>query len=631
MKEKIGRFGKFLSGMVMPNIGAFIAWGFLTALFIEAGWFPNPDLAGIVTPMLNYLLPILIAGQGGYMVAGDRGRVIAAIAVVGCICGSDYTMLMGAMAMGPLAGLVIRTFDRKVEGHIPAGFEMLVHNFSIGILGLILAVLGYYIIGPLMTIILTVLTAGVDILVTHGLLPLVAVFVEPAKVLFLNNAINHGIFSPIGASQAAETGRSIMYMLEANPGPGLGVLLAYWFCSKDKQTRQSAPGAVIIHLLGGIHEIYFPYILMNPVIIVAPILGNICAIFFYTLTGAGLSGPASPGSIIAYMAMAPRDSILFVLLGVVIAAGVSFAGSAVILRFSTGKNLSEAQEQMQEMKAEARGIATAATQSTGPADPSKVHKIVFACDAGMGSSAMGATRFRNRIHSANPGLIVTNTSVDNIPADADIVVCQRVLADRARACAPNATLITIGNFLADPHLDNLFATLTSVAGEDVEPVVSATTPATKSAMNGVLRREGIRLGCTAADKYEAIQAAGNLLAQLGYVDESYTEAMIEREDLVTTYMGMGVAIPHGTSQKKGTVKKSGIVLLQYPQGVDFDDEKAYLVFGIAGVGDEHLDLLANVCNLLEDEDALEQLKTTGDLDKVRRHHRYHRQRREERQ
>ena len=616
MKEKIGRFGKFLSGMVMPNIGAFIAWGFLTALFIEAGWFPNPDLAGIVTPMLNYLLPILIAGQGGYMVAGDRGRVIAAIAVVGCICGSDYTMLMGAMAMGPLAGLVIRTFDRKVEGHIPAGFEMLVHNFSIGILGLILAVLGYYIIGPLMTIILTVLTAGVDILVTHGLLPLVAVFVEPAKVLFLNNAINHGIFSPIGASQAAETGRSIMYMLEANPGPGLGVLLAYWFCSKDKQTRQSAPGAVIIHLLGGIHEIYFPYILMNPVIIVAPILGNICAIFFYTLTGAGLSGPASPGSIIAYMAMAPRDSILFVLLGVVIAAGVSFAGSAVILRFSTGKNLSEAQEQMQEMKAEARGIATAATQSTGPADPSKVQKIVFACDAGMGSSAMGATRFRNRIHSANPGLIVTNTSVDNIPADADIVVCQRVLADRARACAPNATLITIGNFLADPHLDNLFATLTSVAGEDVEPVVSATTPATKSAMNGVLRREGIRLGCTAADKYEAIQAAGNLLAQLGYVDESYTEAMIEREDLVTTYMGMGVAIPHGTSQKKGTVKKSGIVLLQYPQGVDFDDEKAYLVFGIAGVGDEHLDLLANVCNLLEDEDALEQLKTTGDLDLV---------------
>ena len=225
--------------------------------------------------MLTYLLPILIAGQGGKMIAGDRGRVIAAIAVVGCICGSDYTMLMGAMVMGPLAGWVIKQFDKKVEGHIPAGFEMLINNFSIGILGMLLAILGYYVIGPFMTAILTVLTAGVDFLVAHSLLPLVSIFIEPAKVLFLNNAINHGIFSPIGASQAAETGRSIMYMLEANPGPGLGVLLAYCFFCKDDTTRQSAPGAVIIHLLGGIHEIYFPYILMNPVIIIAPHRGQL--------------------------------------------------------------------------------------------------------------------------------------------------------------------------------------------------------------------------------------------------------------------------------------------------------------------------------------------------------------------
>ena len=229
MKNAVSRFGKFLSGMVMPNIGAFIAWGFLTALFIEVGWFPNEKLASMVSPMLTYLLPILIAGQGGKMIAGDRGRVIAAIAVVGCICGSDYTMLMGAMVMGPLAGWVIKQFDKKVEGHIPAGFEMLVNNFSVGILGMLLAILGYYVIGPFMTAILTVLTAGVDFLVAHSLLPLVSIFIEPAKVLFLNNAINHGIFSPIGASQAAETGRSIMYMLEANPGPGLGVLLAYCF------------------------------------------------------------------------------------------------------------------------------------------------------------------------------------------------------------------------------------------------------------------------------------------------------------------------------------------------------------------------------------------------------------------
>lgn len=609
MKNKISRFGKFLSGMVMPNIGAFIAWGFLTALFIEKGWVPNADLASIVSPMLTYLLPILIAGQGGYMVAGDRGRVIGTIAVVGCICGSSYTMLMGAMVMGPAAGWVIKQFDRAVDGRIPAGFEMLVNNFSVGILGLILTILGYYVIGPFMTLILTVLSAGVGFLISHSLLPLVSIFVEPAKVLFLNNAINHGIFSPIGASQAAETGRSIMYMLEANPGPGLGVLLAYCLFCKDTTTRQSAPGAVIIHLFGGIHEIYFPYILMNPVVIIAPIVGNMAAILFYTMTGAGLSGVASPGSIIAYMAMAPRDSILTVLLGVVIAAAVSFVIASPIVRMSTAKNLDEATNQMKQMKAQAKGTAIDGAAPSGP-----VRKIVFSCDAGMGSSAMGATRFRNRIHDARPDLTVTNTSVDAIPADADIVVCQQVLADRARACAPNATLVTIGNFLSDPNLDSLYASLTQADAAQAASKTEAAASAPSGAMDGVLVRDGIRVGLPSVDKETAIRAAGALLAELGCVDADYADAMVEREKLITTYMGMGVAIPHGTSEKKGTVKKSGVVVMQYPDGVDFGDEKAYLIFGIAGIGDAHLDLLGKICTILEDEDVLDAMKTTNDVD-----------------
>ena len=609
MKNKISRFGKFLSGMVMPNIGAFIAWGFLTALFIEKGWVPNADLASIVSPMLTYLLPILIAGQGGYMVAGDRGRVIGTIAVVGCICGSSYTMLMGAMVMGPAAGWVIKQFDRAVDGRIPAGFEMLVNNFSVGILGLILTILGYYVIGPFMTLILTVLSAGVGFLISHSLLPLVSIFVEPAKVLFLNNAINHGIFSPIGASQAAETGRSIMYMLEANPGPGLGVLLAYCLFCKDTTTRQSAPGAVIIHLFGGIHEIYFPYILMNPAVIIAPIVGNMAAILFYTMTGAGLSGVASPGSIIAYMAMAPRDSILTVLLGVVIAAAVSFVIASPIVRMSTAKNLDEATNQMKQMKAQAKGTAIDGAAPSGP-----VRKIVFSCDAGMGSSAMGATRFRNRIHDARPDLTITNTSVDAIPADADIVVCQQVLADRARACAPNATLVTIGNFLSDPNLDSLYASLTQAGAAQAASKTEAAASAPSGAMDGVLVRDGIRVGLPSVDKETAIRAAGALLAELGCVDADYADAMVEREKLITTYMGMGVAIPHGTSEKKGTVKKSGVVVMQYPDGVDFGDEKAYLIFGIAGVGDAHLDLLGKICTILEDEDVLDAMKTTNDVD-----------------
>lgn len=600
MKNSIQKFGKFLSAMVMPNIGAFIAWGFITALFIEAGWIPNERLATLVDPMLKYLIPTLIAFQGGRMVGGDRGGVMGAVATLGVIAGSEQTMLIGAMAMGPFAGLVIKKFDKAVEGKIPAGFEMLVNNFSVGIFGMILAIIGYYLIGPVMATILAILTAGVEILVTNKLLPFVAIFVEPAKVLFLNNAINHGIFTPIGIEQAAETGKSIMYMLEANPGPGLGVLLAYWVFSKDKVTKSSAPGAVIIHFFGGIHEIYFPYVLMNPVIIIAPIVASIVTIFYYSIMGAGLVGPASPGSIIAFLAVAPKGETLKVLIGVVLAAAVSFVVASPIVKLSGNKNLDEATDKMKNMKAEAKGLAKA---------NGEIKKIVFACDAGMGSSAMGATKFRNRIAPLNLGITVINTSVDNVPADADVVVCQAVLQDRAKASAPQAELITIGNFLADPNLDALYASLEAKAsGAGEQPAAEVKAEETTTTNNGIMVAAGIKTGQASVSKEEAITAAGKLLHELGYVNESYIPSMLEREKTVSTYMGLGVAIPHGTSEAKDEVKKTGIVMLQYPEGVDFGDEKAYLVFGIAGIGNEHLDLLAKIGTVIEEEENLDKLK-----------------------
>lgn len=615
MKNKVQQFGKFLSAMVMPNIGALIAFGFLAALFIDTGWIPHKGFSGMVGPMLTYLIPILIASTGGRMIGGDRGRVVAAIAVIGAIISNtDITMLMAAMVMGPLAGWCVKKFDQLMEGHMPAGFEMLINNFSAGIIGMLLAMAGYLVIGPVMSGILSVLSAGVTVLVEHNLLPLAAVFIEPAKILFLNNAINHGVFTPIATLQAAEAGKSIMYMLEANPGPGLGVLLAYLFFCKDKTTRDSAPGAVVIHLLGGIHEIYFPYVLMNPLVIIAPILGNIAAIFWYSITDCGLVGPASPGSIIAYLMMTPGPDMLKVIVGVLIAAGVSFVTASPIVKMAGNKSLEEAQKEMAERKAEAKGKnVVPGTIKEG----SVVKKIVFACDAGMGSSAMGATKFRNRIKGQRPDITVINTSVDNIPGDCDIAVVQTTLAERAKKSAPGAQLITIGNFLADPALDALYVQLTTgdqpaaPAGENTD-IVIPDVPIKKT----VLIREGIRLGQKPVTKEEAIQAAGDLLEKLGYVDGTYVAAMQEREKLVTTYMGMGVAIPHGTTQAKSTVKKSGIVFFQYPEGVDFGEEKAQLVFGIAGVGDEHLDLLANICTMLEDEARLETLKTTDDVEWV---------------
>ena len=613
IRDGLSKFGKFLSGMVMPNIGAFIAWGFLTALFIPTGWLPNEQFASIATPMLSYLIPVLIAAQGGYLTGGDRGRIAGAIAVIGCIAGApDTTMLMGAMVMGPFAGWVIKMFDRFMEGRTPAGFEMLVDNFSVGILGMVLSMLGYIAIGPIMTTILAVLMGGVQILMQYGLMPLLAIFIEPAKVLFLNNAINHGIFTPIGIAQAEATGRSIMYMLEANPGPGLGVLLAYCFFCKDAKTRQSAPGAVIIHFFGGIHEIYFPYVLMNPKVIIAPIVGNMCAIAWFSFTGAGLTSAASPGSIIAFLSMTPSDLMVTNIVGVLIAAVVSFVIAVPLVRSMAVADLDEASQQMREMKGTAEAAVISDTEGG---------KIVFACDAGMGSSAMGATRFRNRIKAERPDLTVEHSSVDTVPADASIVVCQRVLSERARKSAPGAQIVTIDNFLDDPALDALYKALTQLshAAELIEKNPAPAPepePAAEDRPSLAITCEDVQLGLAPVDRERCIRDSGALLVSRGCVGEPYVDAMVDRDRLTSVYIGMGIAIPHGTNEAKESVVRTGVVLQQYPEGVDFDGEKANLVFGIAGKGEEHLEVLANICRILEDEEVLEKMKTTDDVDWV---------------
>lgn len=460
MKEKVQVFGRFLSGMVMPNIGAFIAWGLITALFIETGWCPNEKLAQFVTPMSTVLLPLLIAYTGGSAVAGQRGGVIGAIATMGVIIGSDIPMFIGAMIVGPLAAWIIKKFDKAVEGHIKAGFEMLVNNFSLGIIGAILACLAMYGVAPLVTGMNSVMRAGVDVFVSHGLLPLASIFIEPAKVLFLNNAINHGILSPMGIQQVEETGKSIFFLLEANPGPGLGILLAYCIAGKGN-AKSSAPGAVIIHFLGGIHEIYFPYILMNPLLLISVIAGGASGIFCFNLFNVGLTAPASPGSIIAIMMMAEKHSYFGLIVGVAVAALVSFAISVPILKFM-GKDtsLEDAQRQKDAMKKQAKGI-TAETAATVPAaNTGKVTKIAFACDAGMGSSAMGATVLKKKLVAAGlEGIEVIHTPVSSIPADVQIVVTHEELGERAAHSNPNAERILITNFLAAPEYATLVENL----------------------------------------------------------------------------------------------------------------------------------------------------------------------------
>jgi mannitol-specific phosphotransferase system IIC component len=361
IKANIQRLGAFLAGMIMPNIAAFIAWGLITALFIPTGWLPNAKLAVLVDPIIKVLLPVLIGYTGGRIVHGQRGAVVGAVATIGVVMAAEQPMLLGAMIVGPLAAYLLKWIDRYTQERTRAGFEMLVDNFSAGILGGAMAVLGIYAIGPVVRTVTTAAGHGVDYLVSHELLPFASLIIEPGKVLFLNNAINHGVLAPLGVAQAAQHGKSILFMLESNPGPGLGLLLAYLLFG-PRSLRPTVPAAIIIQFLGGIHEIYFPYVLMKPRLILATILGGASGIVVFLITGAGLVATPSPGSIFAYAAVTPKGGWFGVFAGVLIAAAVSFGVGSALLGF--GRLEKETDEET-----ETRREATTADPATGSAAP----------------------------------------------------------------------------------------------------------------------------------------------------------------------------------------------------------------------------------------------------------------------
>lgn len=456
LRANVQRFGSYLSGMIMPNIGAFIAWGLITALFIPDGFIPNESLATLVDPMINYLLPLLIAFSGGRMVHGFRGGVVGATAAMGIIAGADIPMFLGAMAIGPLAGYLMKKVDELFTDKIRQGFEMLYNNFSAGILAAIIAGIGVIGIGPIINTLNRILATGVQATIDAGLIPLANIIIEPAKILFLNNAINHGILSPIGVEQSSEMGKSILFLLETNPGPGLGILLAFSIFGVGA-SKSSAPGAIVIQFLGGIHEIYFPYVLAKPMLILAAMAGGISGVFTFQLFGAGLVAPASPGSIFAIFAMAHRSSYLGVALGVLVATAVSFVIAALILKTSKEKetDLTGATAQMESMKGKKSTVASAIAEDSDLKTKDAIEKIIFACDAGMGSSAMGASLLKNKFKKADIDIFVTNKAINEIPDDADIVITHKDLTERAKNKLPTAEHISVDNFLNSPKYDEL--------------------------------------------------------------------------------------------------------------------------------------------------------------------------------
>ncbi|MBB1513845.1 PTS mannitol transporter subunit IICBA [Tessaracoccus sp. MC1627] len=631
LRARIQKFGGYLAGMIMPNIGAFIAWGLITAMFIETGWLPNATLAGLVGPMLYFLLPILIGHTGGKMVHGNRGAVVGAIATAGVIIGgitefatlSGTPMFLGAMIMGPLAGWALKQFDRAVEGKVRAGFEMVVDNFSLGIIGMLLAIVGTLGVGPVVAAIVGVLSAGVNWLVAANLLPLASLFVEPGKVLFLNNAINHGIFTPLAALDVAETGKSILYMVESNPGAGLGLLTAFMLFG-PRSLRASTSGAIVIHFLGGIHEIYFPYILMRPVMLLGMIAGSMSGLFVATATGAGLAGPPSPGSILAYFAVTPPGGHLPMILTVLTAAVVSFLVTSALLKFGRGSDDS--------VEAEAAALASSGSLGDGVSIlGSDVRKVVIACDAGMGSSVMVASQMRKRL--APYGVEVVHTPVDQIPTDAQVVLTHEGLADRAGKRVPGTVVVPFASYLGDPAFDRVelairegrTLTATGVGDAEGEPISSAAAPAATTATlarpkkrlaPGILPRQNIRLGLTATRKDDAIRQAGQVLVTSGAAEPAYIDGMLARELQTTTFLGQGVAIPHGTNEARAHINSAALGFLQYPEGIDWDGNTVNVVIPIASNSDEHVKLLAALATTLSDKERAARLRSATSVDEV---------------
>ncbi|MGH8835430.1 MAG: PTS mannitol transporter subunit IICBA, partial [Actinomycetes bacterium] len=632
VRVHIQKFGTFLSNMIMPNIAAIIAWGLLTAFFIPVGWTPNEKIATAVGPGIFYVLPVLIAYTGGRIVYGVRGGVVGGFAVLGVIMatsdpiflGDDRTgspMFLGAMIMGPLTAWLMKHVDALWAGKIKPGFEMLVDNFSAGILGVIMAIAGMFVLAPPLLWVIDRLGEAVNWLVDNNILPFTSVVIEPAKVLFLNNAINHGVLTPLGIDQAQEAGKSVLFLLEANPAAGFGLLMAYTVFGKG-MAKATAPGAAIIQFFGGIHEVYFPYVLMKPRLILAMIAGGMTQIFINVTFDSGLRAPAAPGSIFAVYAQTPPDSVLGVTLSVICGATVTFVIAGILLRmdkgdYEGGDDLIAAMGVMTSMRGK-ESAATAAVIGIGTAAPSgPIHSIVFACDAGMGSSAMGASVLRKKIQGAGySDVTVVNQAIANLDDTYGLVVTHQDLTARAEERTPSAVHVSVDNFMASPKYDEIVELLHRTNGATNATGAEVAAPTESEALGVLLPESAIVLDGTARTRDDAITEAGQLLVASGSVEPAYVQSMHEREKSVSTFMGNSLAIPHGTNEAKGSILASGLSFVRYPRGIDWNGKQAKFVVGVAGAGDAHLALLGKIAEVFVDADkvsALEAATTKADV------------------
>lgn len=466
------KFGQLLSAMIFQNISVIIAVGIIREFFGIYGWWYNDQILLLVNPVYNVLLPILLGYTGGKLIGGQRGGVVASIVSYGLVLASSVPAILGAMLIGPVTGWLVSKIDQLVKRKIPVGYELLVGNVFAAVMAVGLTIINFLYVGQAMSKVAKVATILLEDVVYSGWLPLTAIIIEPAKVFFFNNIINFGVLGPLGIQQSKELGKSIFFLLESNPGPGLGVLLAYWFKTLSDRNK-GAKIATFIHAFGGIHEVYFPYVLIRPVLLLAVISGGIIGIIVFQTYDVGLVSIASPGSLLLLIGLAPKEDIGYLLLGIILSTIVSFLISISLL--DSGSD-SPSEEENREHVAEYENLGKIDKIGEGNfhqniflKENSSYHlqqnveevkqepfkKIIFACEAGIGSSAMGAALLRKKLTQSGIEIEVDNASINKLPKDVDLIICHEKLLQNVQNAMPNKKYFSISSFTDMKRYDEL--------------------------------------------------------------------------------------------------------------------------------------------------------------------------------
>lgn len=454
MRNAIHKFGKFYSNIMINMIGIFIFVGILSVIFGDYGWAPNENIYAISQFVYSYVIPALIAYAAGNHMGqiyekrldvpktgiNHAGGAIAVMAAAGIMIADKNCAILGAMILGPICGLLWKHVLEPLTRKAVQGMEMLTRNLVAAVVGAAFSIAAYYVLTPMLSAVTHVIMMGVDWLIAHKLICLTSILIEPAKVFFLNNSIHHGILLPLAMQQAEQSGSSMLFLLETNPGPGLGVLFALWLSNRKKRKEYAA--YMFVECIGGIHEIYFPEVLANLWLLLALIPGGMAGTLCMSVFHVASAGLVSPGSILTVLFMSGHH-VLATLFAVAISTAVSCAIAFFILKrqgkWCTEAAISAQEEKKEEVQEKRQMLEKGQMQEI---------KIGFICDAGVGSSAMGAALFRRKLKEEGmDGITAEAYAVDQIPEDLTIGVCQRAFLEILQKESNLSNIVTMESLL----------------------------------------------------------------------------------------------------------------------------------------------------------------------------------------